>query len=122
MPLNDADRTSDSKTVEDVFLQNEIGIEEKIKTNGTMTRQKVPVFKGKCHSCLEKDMIVQSQRRILKELIGKERMDQPALFCGKNNNIVTTDFATTRLKLKTGFSVQTRTPWYEHNCWNAQSA
>ena len=27
MLLNDADRTSDSKTVEDVFLQNEIGIE-----------------------------------------------------------------------------------------------
>ena len=56
MLLNDTDRTSDSKTVEGVFLQNKIGIEEEIKTNETMTRQKVPVFKGKCHSCLEKDM------------------------------------------------------------------
>ena len=39
MFLNDADRTSDSKTVEDVFLQNEIGIEEEKKINGTMARK-----------------------------------------------------------------------------------
>ena len=36
------------------FLQHEMGIEKEKKTNGTMTREKVPVFKGKCHSCLEK--------------------------------------------------------------------
>ena len=39
MLLNDADRTSDSKTVEDVFLQNEIGIKGGGEINGTMTRE-----------------------------------------------------------------------------------
>ena len=53
MLLNDADRTSDSKTVVDVFLQSEIGIEEEKEKWNNDKRNKVPVFKDKCHSCLE---------------------------------------------------------------------
>ena len=110
MLLNDADRTSDSKTVEDVFLQNEIGIEEEKEKWNNDKRNKVPVFKDKCIM----PVIVQSQRRIQKELNEKKRMGQPALFCGKNNNMVTIDFARIRFKLKTAFTVQTRTSCYEY--------
>ena len=120
MLLNDGDHTGDSKTVEDAFfLQNEIGIEEEKKTHGTKTKEikyqylresAIVVWKRTCIMPL----IVQSQRRIQKELIKKERMDKPALFCGKNNNMVTIDFARIRFKLKTAFTVQVRTSCYEY--------
>ena len=54
MLLNDFDRTNNSKSVEDVFLQKEIGIEEKNKTNRTTTREIKYQFESNCHDCLEK--------------------------------------------------------------------
>ena len=54
MLLSDTDRTSDSKTVEDVFFKTRLASKRKKEKWNNDKGNKVPVLKDKCHSCLEK--------------------------------------------------------------------
>ena len=98
MLLNDVDLTSVSKSVEDAFSAkrdwNRGGKQDKWNNN----KRKIPVFKGKCHNCLEKGHYVRENTETLCPKKNTERANRKgkngsAFYAEKDDNLITEDKA-----------------------------
>ena len=93
MILNDVDLTSVSKSVEDAFSAkrdwNRGGKQDKWNND----KRKIPLYKGKCHNCLEKGHYIRDRPKPKKntETANRKGKNGSAFSAEKDDDLITED-------------------------------